>query len=494
MRELTEWWKSIDGGRGTWLILGKGPTLQKLHEFDVREYRTLTLNHVVNEVEAEVASAIDIDVVAECRESIYRNARFLLMPRYPHVKFTPTDRPIESYFDELPVLRKLSDEGRLVWYNLATGKVAPGSPHIPKGTFSAEVIVAMLTLMGVRSIRTLGVDGGTAYSSRFDEKTRLANKHQSFDVQWPGIASMVRQHGVDYAPLTTEIPIRVFIGTDESQWLGVKVLQYSILKSCPCPVIFDTMEHVEVPSPKDPANQPRTEFSFKRFSIPSLCEYKGKAIYLDADMLVFRNIQELWDLPFNGARILHAPSPDPGRPKQFSVLLMNCAELRWNLAEIVKGLDERRYDYDALMKELCIEPAEGIRSEIPMDWNSLEQYVPGKTALIHYTDMHTQPWVRHRTRNGEPWVQYLLDAIQDGFIKLKDIRQAVTMGYARPSLPIQLKLSKRYWPLFNWLLAPLLDVRFKPHRKLKTRLKETSARAKMSSRLVSIAAIASHMC
>ena len=77
---------------------------------------------------------------------------------------------------------------------------------------------------------------------------------------------------------------------------------------------------------------------------------------------------------------------------------------------------------------------------------------------------------------------------------MKDIRQAVTMGYARPSLPIQLKLARRYWPLFNLLVAPLLDIRFKPHRKLKTRLKETSARAKTSSQLVCIAAIASHMC
>lgn len=471
MKELTQWWKEINGVAGTWLILGKGPTSQRIHEFDLNRYRTVSLNHAIREGSVEVASAIDVDVVADCGDAIYRNSKYLLMPRYPHVNFNPTDRPLESYFDELPVLQKLSDEGRLVWYNFATGKYELGSPRIPPGWFSAQVIVNVLTLMGARSIRTLGVDGGTAYSSRFEEKTRLANKHQSFDIQWPGIASMVRQHGVDYAPLTTEIPIKVFIGTDESQWLGVKVLQYSILKYCPCPVVFDTMEHVEVPSPKDPANQPRTEFSFKRFSIPRLCEYKGKAIYLDADMLVFRNIQDLWDLPFKGARILHAPSPDPSRPKQFSVLLMNCSELRWDLAEIVKGLDEGQYDYERLMKELCIEPPEAIRAEVPMEWNSLEQYSPDGTALIHYTDMHTQPWVSHRNPNGLVWVESLLEAIKAGFVSRGEVKEAVRRGFARPSLPLQLKVKKRHWKIFNAVIAPVTDFRFTPHRRLTTRLK-----------------------
>lgn len=474
MKELTEWWRSINGDQGTWLILGKGPTIGRLEEFDLGGYRTLSLNHVIRDVVVDVASAIDVDVVADCAPSIDRNARFLLMPRYPHVKFNPTDRPIESYFDELPILRKLSEEGRLVWYNLAPGRPAPPSPRIPPGMFSAEVIVNVLTLMGVRAIRTLGVDGGTAYSRQFDENTRLANRHQSFDVQWPGIASMVRQHGVDYAPLTTETPIRVFIGTDESQRLGAQVLQYSILKHCPCPVVFDTMEHVDVPTPTDPANQARTEFSFKRFSIPSLCNYKGKAIYLDADMLVFRNILELWDLPFDGASILYALSPDPGRPKQFSVLVMNCGELRWDLADVIAGLNDRRYDYEALMKDLCIEPPERVRSAIPMEWNSLERYVPGRTALIHYTDMHTQPWVSHRNPHGDLWVKHLHEAVAAGYIALEDVKDAVRRGFARPSLLRQLKVTERRWPWFNRLIAPVVDLGFKPHRQLTTRLKRTT--------------------
>ncbi|MBM4264570.1 MAG: hypothetical protein FJ145_24490 [Deltaproteobacteria bacterium] len=59
---------------------------------------------------------------------------------------------------------------------------------------------------------------------------------------------------------------------------------------------------IPVPLPKDRENQPRTGFSFSRFLIPSLCQYRGKAIYLDADMLVFDDIAKLWDYPLASAK------------------------------------------------------------------------------------------------------------------------------------------------------------------------------------------------
>ena len=470
MKELTKWWSEAGQDGRTWLILGKGPSFDRQGEFDLSRFRTLGLNHVPRYVPVDVASVIDLDVVAECGEAIEGNAKVLLMPRYPHINFKASDRPIEDFFDEIPILRKLSEQDRLIWYNFVTGKPVDSSPTIHGTFFSAEVMVNLLAVLGVRTIRTLGVDGGTAYSSRFSEKTKLANQVPSFDFQWKGITTTVHRHAIDYAPLTTEIPIRVFIGTDDSQKLGAKVLEYSIKKHCPIPVVCDTMDNVQVRRPKEPRNQSRTEFSFNRFAIPELAGFKGRAVYLDADMQVFRNFQELWDIPFGGARVLYAASSSSSRPKQFSVLLLNCEELNWDVEEIVTSLDEDTYDYDGLMNELCIEPPELVQPRIPPEWNSLEEYERGRTALIHYTDMLTQPWVSTKNPNCDVWVEYLKDAVKAGFITFDEIEEAVARGYVRPSLPRQLRLSKRHWHFFSSYIAPIMDRAFKPHRKLSVRL------------------------
>ena len=473
MKDVTQWWLETGNGDNdrSWLILGKGPSFARRNEFDLTGFKTLGLNHVVCYTPVEVASAIDLDVIAECGEAIYHNAQVLLMPRYPHVNFQASEQPLEAFLGDFPILDRLNREGRLVWYNFASGKPLPSSPRIPMGYFSAEVMVNLLATLGVRSICTLGVDGGKSYSQQFDNKTRLANQHGSFDVQWPGITATVRRYGITYAPLTTEIPIRVFLGTDASQMLGAKVLQYSIMKHCPIPVVFDTMEDILAPTPKHPKNQAHTEFSFNRFAIPKRAGYQGRAVYLDADMLVCRNFQELWDIPFNQASVLYAASSSPNRMRQFSVLLLKCDELAWDINEIIMGLDNESYDYQDLMNDFCIERSERVQPLIPSEWNSLEEYQPGKTALIHYTDMHMQPWVSCKNPNGDLWVKYLREAIRADFISFDEVKDAVKQGFARPSLLKQLKLSKRYWPFFTAYVGPIIDRNYKPHRKLRRRLK-----------------------
>src|SRR4051812_33898566 len=104
MKEVREWWSEVGGGKERdWLIVGKGPSFAGRAEFDLDQYRIVALNHTIRELQAEVASAIDLDVVRDCAEAIKANARFLLMPRYPHIEGKATDRPLESFFDEVPV-------------------------------------------------------------------------------------------------------------------------------------------------------------------------------------------------------------------------------------------------------------------------------------------------------------------------------------------------------------------------------------------------------
>jgi hypothetical protein len=461
--DILRWARSFDVNQKPWLILGKGPSYQLIRDVRLEDFYTCSLNHVVREQRVELAHIIDIDVVSDCAEAIDRNAACLALPFFPHVNHRPSSKTVVQFADEMPLLRKLRDEGRLVWYNLSTSQKKVGeSPVIVARFFSAESAVNILAECGAKTIRSLGVDGGNSYASRFDDlktKTLLANTQTSFDIQFRQIAKTIRTKNIFYAPLHIEAPIRIFVGTDASQMLAVKVLEYSIKKHTSMSVNFELMCDVPVPLPKNPKDHPRTGFSFARFLIPRLCDYKGRAIYLDADMLVFADVAKLWELPLDDADILCAEQPtNKGRVRQYSVMLMNCANLHWDIQEIVAGLDEGKYDYAKLMYDFCIVPPDRIAANLPYEWNSLEFYEQDKTCLIHYTDMPTQPWVSANNEHGALWYRSLREGIAEGFIEKAMLFREVERGHVRPDLPEQLgfephpdceQLAKNYVPPYR---------------------------------------------
>ena len=233
-------------------------------------------------------------------------------------------------------------------------------------------------------------------------------------------------------------PMRVFVGTDESQLVPTKVLEHSIRKHASGPVEFVGMTADGMPMPTDERQRPRTGFSFCRFTIPERCGYRGRALYLDADMLVFTDIAELWRLPFERQTMYCTwqpvtPSAWRGNPafqtgRHYAVMLLDCARLRWDVREIVRGLDEQRYDYRQLMNEMCIVPAEQIDEGLGTEWNHLERYEPGRTKNIHYTVVPTQPWKYRKNPNGAIWDQHLAEAVAAGAVTRDDIEGGVEKG------------------------------------------------------------------
>jgi hypothetical protein len=459
--DITQWGRSFDVNQKQWLILGKGPSYQYVGNVRLEDFYTCSLNHVVREHRVDLAHIIDIDVAIDCSEAIDRNAACLALPFFPHVNHQPTGKSVTEFADEIPLLRKLKNEGRLVWYNLSTSNRQVGSsPMIMAEFFSAESALNILVECGATTIRSLGVDGGNAYASNFDDlkaKTLLVNTQASFDGQFRQIAKTIRTRNIFYAPLHIEAPIRVFVGTDSSQMLAARVLEYSIKKHASMSVSVLPLCDVPVPMPKNSKNHPRTGFSFARFLIPSLCAYNGRAIYLDADMLVFADIAKLWASSLNEADILCAEHPGKnGRVRQYSVMLMNCSKLHWNIDEIVAGLDEGRYDYANLMYEFCITPPDRIAPTLPYEWNSLEFYRAGRTCLLHYTDMPTQPWVSYNNRNAAVWYKTLKEAIAEDFISKSEIYREVEHGHVSPDLPqhVGLAVHRNYEQLVQNYIAP----------------------------------------
>ena len=445
MIELTEWIRSNRFPDRPWLVLGKGPTFSQRDQFDLSAYNLISLNHVVTELKVDVAHVIDVDVVEACGRALLDNCQWLLMPRVPHVQQRVSLRPLEDFVEHVPVLRELDRAGRLVWYNAETGPAYPGSPVIEVKWFSSEAALSLLAAMGVKTVRSLGIDGGQTYSSAFGQlnnTTRLANGLPSFDAQFNEIERIVRVHGMDYGPLIE--PIRVFVGADESQLVAARVLEHSIRKHTDALVRVSPMLDVRPPVPKKRENRPRTAFSFARFMIPQLAGYRGRAIYLDADMQVFGDIRELWDAPFEGHHLLcttQRETPEKWKGSawfhpgpQMSVMVLDCGALRWDIEEIVADLDAGRYTYAELLFRMCIVPPDKIDADLPVAWNHLETYEPGVTRLVHYTVVPTQPWKSHDNPLRQLWMDGYREAVADGAVPPFEVEESVAHGHVQRDL------------------------------------------------------------
>lgn len=247
-----------------------------------------------------------------------------------------------------------------------------------------------------------------------------------------------KTYGVDVAEA-----LNVFVGTDESQMLACRVLDYSIRRYSTVPVRVQPMLNMNVPIPRHCENRQRTGFSFSRFLIPSLCGFKGRAVYMDADMLVFGDIAELAVLPFpEGISLMYVEQlSNSGRASQFSVMVLDCEKLQWDIHAIVAQLDTGAMTYDQLMFEFSHLPEDVKSACLPSDWNVLEQYNPGCTALLHYTDMNHQPWVNGENPNGDLWYAALREAIKDRYISEAEVAAAINDGHVSPRLVEWLGIS-----------------------------------------------------
>jgi hypothetical protein len=441
-----EWWQKHPLlAAKPWLVLGKGPSYDLLPTLEKSEFHWLSLNHAARDVAVDIAHFIDLDALDGMEESLKRNAGVLVMPWHPHRQNKATKETLEQLAKTHPLLGWFADQGKLLWYNLRTTKWhnAADPRVVQVQYFSAEAVVNLLAEAGVRTIRTLGVDGGNRYSSEFadlNQVTLLANGRSSFDRQFSEIGKSVKKYGLDLLPVGVQTPVKVFVGTTEQQEIPTRVLEWSIKEHSSLPVEVQRLHlsTIQIPQPRDSKNQPRTPFSFQRFLIPELCGFKGRAIYVDSDMQVFTDIREMWTLDLAEQDILTVANRDKSnRLPQFSVMLMNCETLRWKISEIVDKLDRGELTYEQLVHQMVLAPR--ISAAIHPRWNSLEHYDQDETALTHYTDMNTQPWVSRRNRHGKIWCEALLKCVDAGMVPLSLLAEHSRQQWIRPSLVYQME-------------------------------------------------------
>lgn len=296
--------------------------------------------------------------------------------------------------------------------------------------------------------------------------------------------------------MTNELEtIRVFVGTDATQIVAHQVLAYSLRKHTQREVAVYPMRDLPLPTPRDLDNRSRTGFSFYRFTIPRQCGYRGRAIYLDPDTLVFGDIAELWDTAMGENLVMctrqsHTPEAFKDHPgfhqgPQFSVMLLDCARLDWDIEHIVAQLDAGTFSYRQLMHEMCLVPAERLSSDLPPEWNHLEEYHHGATKLLHYTVVPTQPWRCRENPLGPLWRSCYREAVRAGAVDLVAVLEGIERGFVLPELaddlapPIR-RLWDRHQSEIEALRAELSNV-------LQSQTQLTSERDSLGARATELA-------
>lgn len=181
-----------------WLIVGKGPSSNKLPDIDLRNFQRFTLNHACNVVEPTIAHFVDVDAFEQCQERMLASRCLVCMPWYPHVKFKAKDTPVVDY----PWAKYLGD--RLVSYNSTTASAFAENTMLPRirlRKFSAVAAFNIVVPYCPSQIYSIGIDGGMSYGVNFNPDTKLSNGQSSFDSQMPEIRRTINAAKIRWVKL-----------------------------------------------------------------------------------------------------------------------------------------------------------------------------------------------------------------------------------------------------------------------------------------------------
>ena len=130
-----------------------------------------------------------------------------------------------------------------------------------------------------------------------------------------------------------------------------------------------------------------TPFSGFRWGIPEYCQFQGRAIYMDADMLVLSDLAEMWRHPIEGEAIVAAKG---GKEiARLCTSVWDCEKAR----QYLPSVQEQRADkhtHKKMMDVLRKKP------QLVQEFNDSYNCVDGeglpieKIKILHYSDMGTQ--------------------------------------------------------------------------------------------------------
>jgi hypothetical protein len=207
------------------------------------------------------------------------------------------------------------------------------------------------------------------------------------------------------------LPIPVFVGYDPHERVAVNVLMDSLYQHSTTPLAITPIVRRQL---KDVFHRERnpnqsTEFSFTRFLVPYLMDYKGWAVFMDCDMLCRGDITELWNLrddkyslmcvqhthePSESVKFLGSVQTRYDKKNWSSLMLFNCERcgaLTSDYVNTATGLALHRFEW-LPEEEIGALPINRWNHLIDVQAHPDSPVEQGGPALIHWT--LGGPWFR----------------------------------------------------------------------------------------------------
>ena len=192
-------------------------------------------------------------------------------------------------------------------------------------------------------------------------------------------------------------PIPVFVGYDPREAIAYHVCANSIIRNASAPVAIIPVALNLFTDYKETHGDNSNHFVYTRFLVPYLMDFKGRAIFIDGDMVVRGDIIELYEslqASYDVAVVKHnyktrmpvkymgAPNEDYPRKNWSSVIVWNC-----------QSYPNRRLTPDFVQKQ----PGSFLHrfswidddriQALPIEWNWLPDELGENTEakLLHYT-------------------------------------------------------------------------------------------------------------
>jgi hypothetical protein len=180
--------------------------------------------------------------------------------------------------------------------------------------------------------------------------------------------------------------IKIFVGTSKNgeDTQAEMALSYSLNFHSSVPLDIHFMRNTD--DPQNPVGGFKdytwwTPFTNLRWAIPEVCDFKGRAIYMDVDQLNFRDINDLYTMDLHGA-------PLACRKDRTCVIVFDNEKMKEHLLPISQIRERPNYGNE-IYKKMCA-------LACPMDprWNCLdgEKRPISDIWHLHFTRMETQPW------------------------------------------------------------------------------------------------------
>ena len=188
---ILDWFASHGRARRPWLLAGADADPEAVAAARREGMLVMSLGGAGARIEADLAYVVDAETLAAHGDELEHSAAFVLVPDDLHVAGWAGGRSLASWAADLPALRRLRDEGRLVRFALWTG-----SPDGVQGDFdSQEVPLRLLAKAGVRQVRSLGVRRMAPSCPGLDGLSSM------LDRQPDGLDALMRRTGLAYEPL-----------------------------------------------------------------------------------------------------------------------------------------------------------------------------------------------------------------------------------------------------------------------------------------------------